>query len=77
MVRLGWFTRPPSTLITRWTVIGVIEMLLGGVLFFLGFLIPMSGLTLLGVARCGRHGTIGSASSCRSAPRTAPTSTRC
>lgn len=50
VVRLGWFTRPPSTLITRWSAIGVGEMLLGGLFVLGGFLIPMSGLTLLGAA---------------------------
>jgi uncharacterized membrane protein YgcG len=50
VVKLGWFTRPPSTLITRWTVIGVMEMLLGVLFVAGGFLIPMSGLTLLGAA---------------------------
>jgi uncharacterized membrane protein YgcG len=50
VVRLGWFTRPPSTLITRWSVIGIGEMLLGGLFVLGGFLIPMSGLTLLGAA---------------------------
>ena len=32
VVRLGWFTRRPSTLITRWSFIGIGEMLLGGAL---------------------------------------------
>ena len=50
VVRLGWFTRRPSTLITRWSVIGIGEMLLGGLFVFGGFVIPMSGLTLLGAA---------------------------
>jgi uncharacterized membrane protein YgcG len=50
VVRLGWFTRPPSTLITRWSVIGIGEMLLGVLFVVGGFLIPMSGLTLLGAA---------------------------
>jgi len=49
-VRLGWFTRRPSTLITRWSWIGFGEMALGGLLVFGGFVIPMSGLTLLGGA---------------------------
>lgn len=49
-VRLGWFTRRPSTLITRWSWIGFGEMALGAVLVFGGFTIPMSGLTLLGAA---------------------------
>jgi uncharacterized membrane protein YgcG len=50
VVRLGWFTRRPSTLITRWSLIGIGEMLLGGLFVLGGFLIPMSGLTLLGAA---------------------------
>jgi uncharacterized membrane protein YgcG len=50
VVRLGWFTRRPSTLITRWSFIGFGEMALGGLFVLGGFLIPMSGLTLLGAA---------------------------
>jgi uncharacterized membrane protein YgcG len=50
VVRLGWFTRKPSTLITRWSVIGIGEMALGGLFVVGGFVIPMSGLTLLGAA---------------------------
>lgn len=50
VVRLGWFTRKPSTLITRWSVIGFGEMALGGLFLVGGFVIPMSGLMLLGAA---------------------------
>ncbi len=50
VVRLGWFTRKPSTLIARWSLIGIGEMVLGGLFVAGGFLIPMSGLTLLGAA---------------------------
>jgi uncharacterized membrane protein YgcG len=50
VVRLGWFTRRPSTLITRWSFIGIGEMVLGALFVLGGFLIPMSGLTLLGAA---------------------------
>jgi uncharacterized membrane protein YgcG len=50
VVRLGWFTRKPSTLITRWSLIGFGEMALGGLVVVAGFVIPMSGLTLLGAA---------------------------
>ena len=50
VVRLGWFTRKPSILITRWSLIGVGEMVAGGLLVLGGFLIPMSGMTLLGAA---------------------------
>lgn len=49
-VRFGWLTRLPTPLITRWVVIGVAELVLGGLSIFLGYLIPMSGLTLLGLA---------------------------
>jgi uncharacterized membrane protein YgcG len=49
-VRLGWFTRRPSTAITRWSLIGFGEMALGGLFVLGGFVIPMSGLTLLGAA---------------------------
>lgn len=50
VVRLGWFTQRPSTLMTRWSVIGFAEMALGALFVVGGFLIPMSGLTLLGAA---------------------------
>jgi uncharacterized membrane protein YgcG len=49
-VRLGWLTRLPTPEITRWVVIGVSEAVIGGGALFLGFSIPMSGLTLVGVA---------------------------
>jgi uncharacterized membrane protein YgcG len=49
-VRLGWLTQRPSRMITRWTVIGVVEFVAGSGLIWLGYSIPMSGLTLLGAA---------------------------
>lgn len=49
-VRLGWLTRLPTPEITRWLVIGIGEAVLGGGAVFLGFTIPMSGMTLVGVA---------------------------
>ena len=49
-VRLGWLTQRPSPIITRWTVIGVVELVVGAGLVWLGYSIPMSGLTLLGAA---------------------------
>ena len=58
-VRLGWLSRMPSPLINRWTAIGVTELVVGGVSVFLGYMIPMSGLTLLGFALgVGGIGTI-------------------
>ena len=49
-VRLGWLTRLPTPVITRWVVVGSGEILLGVLSGFLGFTIPMSGLTIVGVA---------------------------
>jgi uncharacterized membrane protein YgcG len=49
-VRLGWLTQRPSPMITRWTLIGVVEVVVGVGLIWLGYTIPMSGLTLLGTA---------------------------
>jgi len=49
-VRLGWFTRLPTPAITRGIALGMGEAVLGGVAVILGFNIPMSGLTLVGVA---------------------------
>jgi len=49
-VRLGWLTRLPTPEITRWVAIGIGEAVLGGGAIFFGFSIPMSGLTLVGVA---------------------------
>ncbi|HEY8177052.1 MAG TPA: TPM domain-containing protein, partial [Candidatus Limnocylindria bacterium] len=58
-VRLGWIARMPSPLINRWSGIGIAELVVGGVLVFLGYIIPMSGLTLLGFALgVGGIGTI-------------------
>ncbi|TMB56002.1 MAG: hypothetical protein E6J47_05900 [Chloroflexi bacterium] len=49
-VELGWFTRAPSTLIARWSWIGLGEIMAGGVALFLGVVLPMSGAILLGGA---------------------------
>jgi uncharacterized membrane protein YgcG len=58
-VRLGWLARRPMPLITRWVVTGVVELLAAAGLVFLGYTIPMSGLTLLGAALgVGGIGTI-------------------
>jgi uncharacterized membrane protein YgcG len=58
-VRLGWLARRPMPLITRWVVIGIVELLAAAGLVFLGYTIPMSGLTLLGAALgIGGIGTI-------------------
>ena len=46
-VELGWFTRPPSTLIARWSWIGLGEIFAGGVALVIGVAMPMGGATLL------------------------------
>jgi uncharacterized membrane protein YgcG len=58
-VRLGWLTQRPTPIITRWVVVGVVEILAGAGLVFLGYTLPMSGLTLLGAATAvGGIGTV-------------------
>ena len=58
-VRLGWLTQPPTPIITRWVVVGVAEVLIGAGLVWLGYGLPMSGLTLLGAALAvGGIGTV-------------------
>ena len=58
-VRLGWLTQRPTPIITRWVVVGVVEILAGAGLVFLGYTLPMSGLTLLGTAvAVGGVGTV-------------------
>ncbi len=58
-VRLGWLARMPSPLRNRWSGIGIAELVVGGVSVLLGYIIPMSGLTLLGFALgVGGIGTI-------------------
>ncbi|HLA65268.1 MAG TPA: TPM domain-containing protein [Candidatus Saccharimonadales bacterium] len=49
-VELGWFTRPPSTLIARWSWIGLAEVVAGGIAVIIGLALPMSGALLLGGA---------------------------
>jgi uncharacterized membrane protein YgcG len=58
-VRLGWLSRTPTPIITRWVVVGVAEILIGAGLAWLGYGLPMSGLTLLGAALAvGGIGTV-------------------
>ncbi|HSM38477.1 MAG TPA: hypothetical protein VK838_04025, partial [Candidatus Limnocylindrales bacterium] len=49
-VRLGWLTQRPTPMITRWVAVGIGELVAGGGLVWLGYALPMSGLTLLGAA---------------------------
>ena len=49
-LRLGWFAHLPGPAITRWTTVGVVEVVLGIVFGWIGISAPMSGMTLIGVA---------------------------
>jgi uncharacterized membrane protein YgcG len=58
-VRLGWLSQRPTPIITRWVVIGIAEIVVGAGLVWLGYSLPMSGLTLLGAALAvGGIGTV-------------------
>ncbi len=48
VVGRGWFAEKPSKVIARWTIRGTLAIIAGGIAFFLGLNIPMSGLTLIG-----------------------------
>jgi hypothetical protein len=50
VVTRGWFTERPHKVVSRWSTRGGLAMLAGGFAVFLGFNIPMSGLTLIGGA---------------------------
>ncbi len=58
-VELGWFTQRPSRLIGLWTAIGIGELLIGLIVGFVAFMMPSSGLLLLGIALAvGGIGTV-------------------
>lgn len=49
-MRLGWLAHLPGPAITRWTTVGVLEIVLGIIFGWIGLSAPMSGMTLIGVA---------------------------
>jgi uncharacterized membrane protein YgcG len=49
-LRLGWFTRLPSSAIDAMSGVGVAVLLLGGGAIALGFVLPMSGAVMFGAA---------------------------
>ena len=50
VVDRGWFGERPSRVVTRWVGRGVLAAIAGGIALWAGFMIPMSGLTLIGGA---------------------------
>jgi uncharacterized membrane protein YgcG len=50
VVSRGWFTEKPSKVVGRWTGRGVLAIVGGVIALIAGLNIPLSGLTLLGVA---------------------------
>lgn len=50
VVKRGWFAQKPSQVVAGWTVRGILAIIAGGIGFFAGISIPISGLTLIGVA---------------------------
>ena len=50
VVKRGWFAEKPSKVVATWTVRGILAIIAGGIALFAGVGIPMSGLTLIGVA---------------------------
>ena len=49
-LRIGWFSHLPGPAITRWTAIGIVEVVAGVIVGFIGLAVPISGATVLGGA---------------------------
>jgi hypothetical protein len=50
VVKRGWFAEKPSKVVGSWTVRGILVLIGGGVVTFVGVIILMSGLVLIGLA---------------------------
>jgi uncharacterized membrane protein YgcG len=50
VVDKGWFARKPSSVVSRWVGLGVVAIVAGGALVYLGVNVPISGLVLVGAA---------------------------
>jgi len=50
VVKMGWMVEKPSKVIGRWTIRGVLSIVVGAVALFIGITVPISGLVLLGIA---------------------------
>lgn len=46
----GWFKERPSKVVMRWAGLGLIPLILGIVAIFVGVMVPMAGLLLVGIA---------------------------
>jgi uncharacterized membrane protein YgcG len=58
VVRNGWFREKPSSVLGRWSVRGVIALVLGGVAFFAAQQLPSAGLTMIAIALAVGGGTL-------------------
>ncbi len=50
VVKRGWFAEKPSKVVGTWVVRGILALIVGGMVAFVGVMIPMSGLVLIGLA---------------------------
>ncbi len=49
-VRNGWFVEAPGKVRNRWAGLGIVEIVIGVILGFVGVQVPISGLVVVGVA---------------------------
>ena len=50
VVKKGWMVEKPSKVVSRWTGMGVLVIIAGGIALFAGINIPIAGLVMIGVA---------------------------
>ena len=48
VVKSGWFAEAPSKVVSRWTVRGILAIVVGVIALVVGFNVPISGLVLIG-----------------------------
>jgi uncharacterized membrane protein YgcG len=50
VVKQGWLVEKPSKVVGRWAARGVLVIMVGGAALFVGIIVPMSGLVMIGAA---------------------------
>ena len=50
VVKRGWFAEKPSKIVATWTVRGILAFIGGGIVAFVGIMVMISGLLLIGLA---------------------------